>query len=168
MTKQADLSIRAATAADAAAVARIYNHYVDGSCVTFETAAVDAPAMAARMAERAEASLPWLVAVAPDGVAGYACASPWKSRSAYRHSVETSVYLDPDCTGRGVGRRLYGTLIDAVRTRGMHVAIGGIALPNAASVALHERLGFRKVAHFEQVGYKLGRWIDVGYWQLLL
>lgn len=168
MTKQADLSIRAATAADAAAVARIYNHYVDGSCATFETAAVSASAMVARMAERAEASLPWLVAVAPDGVAGYACASPWKSRSAYRYSVETSVYLDLGCTGRGVGRRLYGALVEAVRARGMHAAIGGIALPNAASVALHERLGFRKVAHFEQVGYKLGRWIDVGYWQLLL
>lgn len=163
-----DIAIRAATADDAVAVARIYNHYVAGSCATFETEAVSAPAMAARIAETTGASLPWLIADTSDGVVGYAYASRWKSRCAYRHSVETSVYLDPEHTGQGIGGRLYATLLDAVRALGMHIVIGGVALPNAASVALHERLGFHKVAHFEQVGYKQGRWIDVAYWQLVL
>ncbi|HET6588329.1 MAG TPA: GNAT family N-acetyltransferase, partial [Oleiagrimonas sp.] len=94
--------------------------------------------------------------------------SRWKSRCAYRHSVETSIYLDPERTGQGIGRHLYVALLDAVRALGMHAVIGGVALPNAASVALHEHLGFHKVAHFEQVGYKQGRWIDVAYWQLVL
>lgn len=163
-----DIAIRAATADAAVALARIYNHYVASSCATFETEAVSPPAMAARIAQTAEASLPWLIADTPDGVVGYAYASRWKSRCAYRHSVETSVYLDPKQIGQGTGRRLYGALLDAVRALGMHAAIGGVALPNAASVALHERLGFHKVAHFEQVGYKQDRWIDVAYWQLLL
>lgn len=162
------LTIRAATADDAAAVARIYNHYVATGCATFETDAVGTADMAARIGEKTDASLPWLVAVAPDGVVGHAHAARWKGRSAYRRSVETSIYLDPARTGRGIGRQLCAALLDAVRDLGMHAVIAGVALPNAASVALHERLGFRKVAHFEQVGHKHGRWIDVGYWQRLL
>ena len=78
------------------------------------------------------------------------------------------MYLDPAYIGKGIGLQLYAALIDAIRAGSMHAAIGGIALPNASSVGLHERLGFKKVAHFEQVGYKHGRWVDVGYWQLLL
>lgn len=169
MTTRVDRSVRAATADDAVAVAHIYNHYVATSCATFETEPVSARDMAARIAETVDASLPWLVAAMPDGkIVGYAYASRWKGRCAYRHSVETSVYLDPACTGRGVGRQLYEALLDIVRRLDMHAVIGGVALPNAASIALHERLGFRKVAHFEQVGFKQGRWIDVAYWQLLL
>lgn len=163
------IAIRTATADDAVAVARIYNHYVATSHATFETEPVNTSDMAARIAETTNASLPWLAAVTPDGaVAGYAYASRWKGRCAYRHSVETSVYLDPQRTGNGIGRQLYVALLDVVRTLNLHTVIGGVALPNAASIALHERLGFRKVAHFEQVGYKQDRWIDVGYWQLLL
>lgn len=162
-----NLSIRMATAADAAAVARIYNYYVATSCATFEIEAVSAQDMASRIADNADAALPWLVAEMPDGIAGYAYAKRWRERSAYRHSVETSIYLDPDRTGRSIGCRLYRALIDALQPLSMHAVIGGIALPNAASIALHERLGFRKVAHFEQVGFKQDRWIDVGYWQLL-
>ncbi|MGH8166642.1 MAG: GNAT family N-acetyltransferase, partial [Woeseiaceae bacterium] len=97
-----------------------------------------------------------------------AYASRWHGRCAYRFSVESTVYLDPDRTGRGVGKRLYAALIDAIRDLSMRAVIGGIALPNEPSIRLHERLGFRKVAHFEQVGFKHDRWIDVGYWQLLL
>lgn len=163
-----NLSVREAVAADAAAVARIYNHYVVASHATFETEVVSAADMAARVADVAAATLPWLVAEMPDGIVGYAYAKRWRERSAYRHSAEVSVYLDPARTGCGVGRALYVALIDALRPLSIHAVIGGVALPNEASIALHEHLGFRKVAHFEQVGFKQERWIDVAYWQLLL
>ena len=162
------MSIRMATAEDAAAVAAIYNPYVADTCVTFETEPVQAAGMAARITEVLDAGLPWLLAEHAAGAAGFAYASKWKGRCAYRFSVESTVYLHRDHTGRGIGRALYGRLLEEIRARRMHAVIGGIALPNAASVALHQRLGFRKVAHFEQVGYKQDRWVDVGYWQLLI
>ncbi len=162
------MSIRMATVEDAAAIAAIYNPYVADSCVTFETEPVQAAGMAARITEVLDAGLPWLLAEDAAGAAGFAYASKWKGRCAYRFSVESTVYLHRDHTGRGIGRPLYGRLLEEIRARRMHAVIGGIALPNAASVALHERLGFRKVAHFEQVGYKQDRWVDVGYWQLLI
>jgi L-amino acid N-acyltransferase YncA len=163
-----DLAIRPARAADAAALARIYNHYVSETCVTFETAPVTQAEMARRVAETADEGLPWLVAERAGVPAGYAYASKWKGRCAYRYTVESTVYLDPALQGQGIGRPLYAALLDAVRALGMHAVIGGIAQPNPASVRLHEALGFRKVAHFEQVGFKQGRWVDVGYWQLLV
>lgn len=162
------MSIRMATVEDAAAVAAIYNPYVADTCVTFETEPVQAAGMAARITEVLDAGLPWLLAEDAAGVVGFAYASKWKGRCAYRFSVESTVYLHRDHTGRGIGRALYGRLLEEIRARRMHAVIGGIALPNAASIALHERLGFRKVAHFEQVGYKQDRWVDVGYWQLLI
>jgi len=162
------ISIRSAKESDAAALARIYNHYVSATCVTFETDPVPAPDMAGRIAETQRASLPWLVAEDSGQVVGYAYASKWKGRCAYRYSVESTVYLDASSTGKGIGSRLYAELITAIRALSMHAVIGGIALPNEQSIALHERLGFKKVAHFEQVGYKQDRWIDVGYWQLLV
>jgi L-amino acid N-acyltransferase YncA len=164
----ASVAIRAATAGDAEAMARIYNHYIRETIVTFEEEPVDGATMAARLQETAAVSLPWLVAEAGGGVLGYAYASKWKGRCAYRYSVESTVYLDPAQTGRGVGTQLYAALLDALRARSLHAVIGGIALPNAASVGLHERLGFEKVAQFREVGFKFGRWIDVGYWQLLI
>jgi phosphinothricin acetyltransferase len=89
-------------------------------------------------------------------------------RAAYRYSAETSVYVAQGQGGRGIGSALYKALLEELRTRGIHMAIGGIAQPNPASVALHESLGFEKVAHFKQVGRKFDRWIDVGYWELRL
>lgn len=160
--------IRTATAGDADAIARIYNHYVANTIITFEEQAVSSEEMAARIAEVAAASLPWLVAEQDGRVVGYAYASKWKGRCAYRFSAECTVYLDPDCVGRGYGTQLYESLFAALRERGMHAVIGGVALPNPASVALHERMGMRKVAHFREVGYKFDRWIDVGYWQATL
>ena len=161
--------IRNATAADAAALSAIYNRYVLDTTVTFEEKAVTGAEMASRIAEVQGASLPWLVAEDDAGTAlGYAYASKWKGRCAYRFAVETTVYLDAPAHGRGLGRRLYERLLAALRESGMHVAIGGIALPNPASIALHEKLGFRKVGQFHEVGFKLGRWVDVGYWQVML
>jgi L-amino acid N-acyltransferase YncA len=161
-------SIRPATAADAEAIARIYNHYIAHTIVTFEEEAVDAAEMARRIADVQAASLPWLVVEDEGGIQGYAYATKWRPRRAYRFSAEVTVYLAPDESGRGLGTLLYTHLIAALRARDFHALIGGIALPNDASVALHEKLGFRKVAHFEQTGFKFDRWIDVGYWELIL
>lgn len=160
--------VRPATAADAAALARIYNHFIAHTIVTFEEEPVTAGEMARRVDEVQAASLPWLVVEAGAVVAGYAYASKWRVRRAYRFSAEVTVYLAPDQGGRGLGTALYTRLLDDLRARGVHAVLGGIALPNDASIALHEKLGFRKVAHFEQTGFKFARWIDVGYWQRLL
>jgi len=157
--------IRPATAEDAEAIARIYSHYVLNTTISFEEQAVSTDEMAGRIAEVLASSLSWLIAEQAGQAVGYAYAGKWKGRCAYRHSVETSVYIDPAFTGRGIGRQLYQELLAVLRAKSIHVVIGGIGLPNAASVALHERLGFIKVAHFREVGYKFGQWLDVGYWQ---
>lgn len=161
-------SIRSAGPRDAAAIAAIYAPFVLETCVSFETEPVAPAGMARRIADTQDAGLPWLVAEAAGQVVAYAYATRWRARPAYARSVECTVYVDQAHVGRGIGPRLYSALLDVLRRKRMHTVIGGIALPNAASVALHERLGFRKVAHFEQVGYKHGRWVDVGFWQRLL
>jgi phosphinothricin acetyltransferase len=114
------------------------------------------------------AGFPWLVACEDGVVKGYAYAALWRPRSAYRYSVETTVYVDRECMGKGIGTRLYTELLRRLPPLGVHSAMGVIALPNDASVALHEKLGFRKAGHFREVGLKFGRWIDVGCWQLIL
>jgi L-amino acid N-acyltransferase YncA len=163
-----DATIRPVAASDAATIAAIYNYYVTDTIVTFEEEPVAATEIARRIEEVHSASLPWLVAEKGNHVVGYAYASPWKSRIGYRFSVEITVYLDREHTGRGLGSKLYGELFELLQARAIHAVIGGIALPNDASVALHEKLGLRKVAHFEEVGFKFDRWIDVGYWQRTL
>ena len=161
--------IRDARAADAARIATIYNHYVAQTIVTFDIDPVAADDMRGRVAEVQRDGLPWLVASDVTGVVlGYAYAARWRARAAYRHSVESSIYLAPGATGRGIGRRLYRRLLERLRASGLHTVIGGAALPNPPSVALHEALGFTQVAHLREVGRKFGRWIDVGYWQLHL
>jgi L-amino acid N-acyltransferase YncA len=165
---RSDATVRTAAAEDGAALAAIYNHYVANTVVTFEEAPVSAADMSARVSEITDAGLPWLVAQGSAGVCGFAYASRWKGRCAYRYSAETTVYLEPSAVGRGTGTALYAALIARLTELGCHAMIGGIALPNAASVALHEKFGMRQVAHFPQVGFKFGRWVDVGYWQRLL
>ena len=162
------LSVRSAVPADAVTIARIYNYYIQNTVITFEEEPVSAPIMAARVAEVQNASLPWLVAELDGAVVGYAYATKWKVRSAYRYSVETTVYLEQGCEGQGLGTRLYAELLSRCRARGIHVAMGGVALPNEASVALHEKLGFERVATFRQVGFKHQKWVDVAYWQIVL
>ncbi|HEY8309918.1 MAG TPA: arsinothricin resistance N-acetyltransferase ArsN1 family B [Gemmatimonadaceae bacterium] len=153
---------------DAPGVVAIYNHYVANTCITFETEPVSMIEMERRIAATLAAPLPWLVAEESGRVIGYSCASKWKSRAAYRYSVESTVYIEPSQIGKGVGNELYSRLIVALRDISMHAVIGGIALPNEASIALHERLGFKRIGQFEQVGFKQNRWVDVGYWQLVL
>jgi L-amino acid N-acyltransferase YncA len=160
-----DASVREATAEDGAVLARIYNHYIANTIVTFEETVLSAADMSARVAEVNAAQLPWLVAQSSAGVSGFAYASRWKGRCAYRYSVESTVYLEPAAVGRGLGTTLYSRLLARLEELGCHAVIGGIALPNEASIALHEKLGMRKVAHFAEVGFKFGHWVDVGYWQ---
>lgn len=159
--------IRAATKDDAGAVAAFYNHYIATTTISFEEQPVAAAEMAGRIGS-VGATLPWLVFEQDGIVMGYAYATPWRVRSAYRFSVESSVYVSSAHGRKGIGSRLYRALIDELRARGLHTVIGGIAQPNPASIALHEAMGFEKVAHFKEVGMKFGRWVDVGYWELRL
>ncbi|MFM1852055.1 MAG: Phosphinothricin N-acetyltransferase [Verrucomicrobiota bacterium] len=160
--------IRHATLEDGVAIAAIYNHYIANTVVTFEEEPVDAAEMAGRVGDTRKCGLPWLVAVEADRVVGYGYLTKWKSRCSYRYSVESSIYFAPDATGRGLGSEIYRHLIDAARALGLHAIIGGVSLPNPASTALHEKIGFKQVAHFRETGFKLNQWIDVGYWELLL
>ena len=162
------MTIRAARAADGKALADIYNHYIINSMATFEEEVLSVVDIEQRMDAVADLGLPWLVAEEEGQVIGYAYANRWRERSAYRFSVESTVYLSPDVTSRGWGTRLYAALLDELRSLNVHAVIGGITLPNPASVALHERLGMTKVAEFPEVGFKQGQWLAVGYWQINL
>jgi phosphinothricin acetyltransferase len=159
--------LRKVTAQDAFAICAIYNHYVRETVVTFEETPVSESEMAQRISDVVQ-RLPWLVWEEGGEVIGYAYATPWKVRAAYRNSVESSIYLAPGVRGRGIGKQLYTALVAELRERGLHCVIGGAALPNPASVALHERLGFTKVGEFQEVGFKLEKWVNVAYWELLL
>jgi L-amino acid N-acyltransferase YncA len=161
------VTIRSGTAVDAAAICEIYNGYVRDTVITFEEASIPAAEMARRI-EDVTARFPWLVAEEQGAIVGYAYATLWRVRSAYRFSVETTVYVAPVQHGRGVGSALYRELLAGLRKLNVHCAVGAIALPNDASVALHEKLGFKKVGQLAEIGYKLGRWVDVGYWELIL
>lgn len=160
--------LRPASAADAAPICAIYNTYIATTTISFEEDAVTEQDMARRIDDVRAADLPWLVLEVDGKVVGYAYATKWRVRAAYRHSVESTVYLDKAFAGRGLGRVLYSALLDELRKRELHLVISGIALPNEASIGLHEALGFSKVAHFSEVGMKFGRWVDVGYWELNL
>jgi phosphinothricin acetyltransferase len=159
------VAVREANSQDGEALAAIYNHYIAETIITFEESPVAAADMAQRVADTRDDGLPWLVAMQGENVAGYAYASKWKGRCAYRYATEITVYLDQGCSGQGIGSLLYQQLFEELRDRGMHTVIAGIALPNDASIALHEKMGLEKVAHFKEVGRKFDRWIDVGYWQ---
>jgi Sortase and related acyltransferases len=156
---------RPATDADATSITQIYNYYIVESVVTFEEEPLAASEMLRRIAAVRSAGLPWVVAEEDGVLAGYAYATPWKERRGYRFSVETTIYLAKDFSGLGIGTKLYAELFRLLEARGIRSAIGGIALPNDASVALHEKMGMRKVAEFERVGVKFGQWLNVGYWQ---
>lgn len=160
--------IRDAIPDDAPAIAAIYNHYIVNTCISFEEQAVTDADMAQRITDIRAGGLPWLVIEREGAVAGYAYATKWRVRHAYRFSVESSVYLAPGSGGQGMGSALYTALLARLADAGCHLVIGGIALPNAGSIALHEKMGFEKVAHFREVGFKFGQWLDVGYWQRTL
>jgi L-amino acid N-acyltransferase YncA len=160
--------LRPASLTDATAICAIYNTYIATTTITFEEEAVTEQDMAQRITDVGTAGLPWFVLEVEGKLVGYAYATKWRVRPAYRHSVESTIYLDRASVGLGLGRVLYSALLDELRKREFHLVIGGIALPNEGSVGLHEHLGFCKAGHFAEVGMKFGRWIDVGYWQLNL
>jgi L-amino acid N-acyltransferase YncA len=154
-------------ARDGGACAVIYAPHVEGSAVSFEERAPDAAAMAARI-ERYAAGHAWLVGEREGEVVGYAYATAFNERPAYRWSTSVSVYVSESARGQGVGRTLYLALFGRLRQRGFRMACAGITLPNAASVALHERLGFELVGVNREIGWKDGAWRDVGWYQLEL
>jgi phosphinothricin acetyltransferase len=156
--------IRATAPDDAGAIAAIYAPHVTSGAVSFETEAPDMHTMRQRMAA-SEGYYPWLVATNEGGVLAYAYATRFRDRPAYRYVVETSIYVAGPVQGQGTGRLLYRALIDTLRAQGFTQAIGAIALPNDHSIALHEATGFRRAGVYREVGYKHGRWIDVGFWQ---
>lgn len=154
--------IRQATAVDAAAIAAIYRPYVAQTRISFE----DTPPGAGEMARRLSGPVhPWLVVAEGSHVVGYASTSPMRDRSAYRWSVETGIYLAPEAQGRGLGQQLLAAHLDLLERQGFVTIVAGIALPNDASVALHEKLGFTLSGIERGVGFKFGEWVDVGRWQ---
>ncbi|RYY44849.1 MAG: N-acetyltransferase family protein [Sphingomonadales bacterium] len=161
------IAIRPATPEDASAIAAIYAPHVLTGTVSFEIDPPDARAMRTRMAA-SDGLYPWLVATNGDetgGVIGYAYATRFRDRPAYRYVCESSIYLTDTSSGSGVGRLLYEALIDTLRAQGFVHAIGAIALPNDRSIRLHEAVGFRRAGVYREVGFKHGQWIDVGIWQ---
>jgi L-amino acid N-acyltransferase YncA len=159
-------TIRVAAAADAPRIAQIYAPIVRDTFISFETEPPDAAEIARRIAATLPTH-PWLVAEHLDtGVIGYAYASRHQERAAYRWSANVTVYLDEAARGRGLGRRLYAVLVDLLRRQGFRSLFAGIALPNPASVALHEAVGFEPLGVYRDVGFKLGAWRDVGWWRL--
>ena len=159
--------IRTVRLSDTRSICDIYNEYVKNSIITFEEIPVSLDEMARRI-ESVVQDYPWLVYESDGKVVGYTYGRRWRERAAYRHSVETGTYLDPRSTGKGIGSELKKDLLKILKEKSFHAVISGIALPNPASIALCEKFGFEKVAHFKEVGYKFDKWIDVGYWQLIL
>ncbi|MEE1674985.1 GNAT family N-acetyltransferase [Agarivorans aestuarii] len=156
--------IRDAQEGDSLQICQIYNYYIENSAATFEEQRVEQCTMAKRIAS-IQTSLPWLVYEEAGEILGYAYVSPWKERSAYRFAVESSIYIANSAAGRGIGKRLYQALLERLADYPISTVIAGITLPNPASIVLHERMGFNKVAEFERVGFKFGNWMNVGYWQ---
>ena len=162
------MSLRLASPADAAAIQAIYAPVVTDTPISFELEPPSVQEMAGRI-ERTLATFPWIVELDDAGrVHGYVYASRFRERPAYQWSVEVTAYVRADARGRGVGRRLYGVLLDELRALGYCEAFAAITLPNAASVALHELCGFRSAGLYRNAGFKLGRWHDVGTWQRTL
>ena len=157
-------TIRLATAGDAAAIASIYAPYCESTVISFEEAAPNADEMARRIAAIG-ATRPWIVLEDYDDVIGYAYASPHHERAAYRWSVSTAIYVSGDHHRCGAGRALYTTLFALLRALGYRQATAGITLPNPASVGLHAAFGFAPVGVYRRIGYKMGGWHDVGWYQ---
>lgn len=152
---------------DASELSAIYAPVVEQTAISFELIPPTAEEFAERI-RRTTRELPWLAAETDEGVIGYAYAGRHHARAAYRWSVETSVYVAEQWRGRGIGAGLYRVLIDELRMAGYVSAYAGIVLPNAGSVALHEKLGFVTIGRFPDAGFKQDSWHDVGWWHLAL
>lgn len=162
-----DATIRLATEDDAGAISGVYAPYVEDTVITFETEPPSADDVRERMRDK-RPDYPWLVCELDSAVVGYAYAGPVRERDAYRWSVESSLYVDADAHGRGVGTGLYESLLAVLERQGYVTVYGVVTLPNPASAALHESFGFEREGTFEKMGYKHGAWHDVGWWSLAL
>ncbi|HJO91994.1 MAG TPA: N-acetyltransferase family protein [Victivallales bacterium] len=158
--------IRKSRIEDSDQICSIYNYYIINSISTFEEAELHPKEICKRIKYITE-KYPWFVYEYQNRVIGYAYASEWNPRSAYNSTVEASVYIDKDFLGHGFGIKLYRELLDELKARQFHSVLGIISLPNNSSILLHEKFGFKKIAHFTEVGYKFDKWIDVGCWELL-
>lgn len=160
--------IREANESDSEAIVAIYNHYIRNSVATFEEDEINSAEMAARIEKVVRAGLPWIVTENDGVIQGYAYAGPWNSRAAYRHTVEVTIYISSLAVSGGLGTQLYTDLFSRLQERKIHCVIAGITLPNPQSVAIHEKFGMKKSGEFKEVGYKFGKWLDVGYWTVQL
>lgn len=160
--------IREAYDSDSEAIVSIYNHYICNSVATFEEKEIDSAEMAARIRKVVGMGLPWIVEEDGGEISGYAYAGQWNSRAAYRHTVEVTIYISPSAVSCGLGTRLYTELFSRLQERKIHCVIAGITLPNPQSVAIHEKFGMQKSGEFKEIGYKFGKWLDVGYWTMQL
>ncbi len=160
--------IRDATEADLAAIRDIYNHAVEHTTAIWNEVLIDVDNRRAWLELRRAKGFPVLVAERAGQVAGYASYGDWRAFDGYRHTVEHSVYVDKDCRGAGIGKRLMQALIDHARGNDKHVMIAAIEAENQPSIALHERLGFRLVGIHREVGIKFGRWLDLAMMELML
>ena len=162
------MNIRHCVQGDSKAICEIYNYYIEHTAITFEEETVSEAIMSERIGSYSQ-NYPWLVIENSNGkVVGYAYGAEWAERSAYKNTVEITVYLHQEQSGKGYGSSLYKALLSILSTSGFHVVVAAIALPNEASVKLQESFGFNKVAHFKEVGRKFNSWVDVGYWQVQL
>jgi phosphinothricin acetyltransferase len=158
--------IRTVLDSDVNCITDIYNYYIQETAITFEEQPITSSEMLMRIAKIRNTNLPWLVAEDDSGVVvGYAYATQWRERFAYRFSVEITVYLLPSTSGRGLGSQLYSALFSALKCCSVHSVIAGITLPNPKSIALHEKFAMKQVATFDEVGFKFDTWHAVGYWQ---
>ena len=159
--------VRPATSADAEACRSIYAPFVTNTWISFELVVPSVAEMEARISAYSF-SHHWLIADVDGHMAGYAYGSPHRTREAYGTSCDVAVYVDPTFSRRGIGRALYDALFPALKAKGSHAAFAGISLPNDASIALHEACGFTAIGIYREVGWKMGNWRDVGWWQRLL
>jgi phosphinothricin acetyltransferase len=159
--------LRIACLDDVPSICEIYNHYILNSPATFEEVLVAPDEMRQRIVETTQ-TYPWFVCEENGKLLGYSYGRGWRERAAYRYSTEAGVYLHPNAVGKGIGSALLEALLSELRSRKFHCVMGGVSLPNEASVALLQKFGFRPVAHFKETGFKFNHWIDVGYWQLML
>lgn len=159
--------IRSVHLKDANDITGIYNFYIKNTTITFEEVEIDTKEISERI-KSVTKDFPWIVYEEKGKVVGYAYVSPFKSRSAYKNSVESSIYIDHKSKGRGIGTLLYKEIIRLCQLKNYHTILGITTYPNDKSILLHQKFGFEKVAHYKEVGYKFNTWIDVAVWQLLL
>jgi len=160
--------VRMALRSDFEQITTIYNYYINQTVITFEEDEVSSKEMIKRFEKIKDTNLPWIVAEENGVILGYAYAHFWHERSAYRFTVEPSIYLDNKSTGNGVGKILYKKLIDQLKSLEIKNALSLITVPNDASIGLHKKLGFEKVGHLPDVGFKFEKWLSVEFWQLKL